>query len=206
MRILCLLILICCYGFLPGPVFAAQAEEPTEAQVVIDKANDLNNLLNRLLDPSNNSSIQASIHENGDSGDPLIAEAIRLKAEGEKYLATQDYINAATTLQAALDHVFKAIRSHHDQDDDRAKLQVQLSNATAANDTFMSTASRIVTSEPNDEALGLLGQAKAARASADQSASDGDPGAALRNMEESTDLAQQAIKLARDGKVIERNQ
>lgn len=206
MQKFCLLVLICCYCFVAGPVLAAQAEPPTEAQAVMDKANDLNNLLDRLLDPSNNSSIQATIHEYGDSSDPLIAEAMRLKAQGEAYLESEDYINAATTLQAALDHVFKAIRSHHDQDDDRAKLQGQLSHATTANDTFMSTASRIVGGEPNDEAVGLLELAMGARARADQNASDGDEAAALRDMEESTDLAQQAIKSARDGKVIERNQ
>jgi len=101
----------------PDTQLYAENTDPVDTQVVMERANNLKNILDRLLVDSNHSSIQKVIKEGGESSEPLIAEALRLKSSGEQLLLDKEYMQAAIALQSALDHVFKAIRSEHIQDD-----------------------------------------------------------------------------------------
>lgn len=190
----------------PGPMLLAQDGEASDTQAVVERANNLKNLLDRLLAQSNHSSIQKLLHEGGDSSDPLVAEALRLKASGEQYLAEENYLKAAMTLQSALDHVFQAIRSQHAFPENGKDSNTRLQEAIATNDTFIAAATRVVNGQPKGEAVELLASARDARAQADASVADGDTDTALTKVENSTQLAQQAIRSVRNGMVIERGQ
>jgi hypothetical protein len=67
-------------------------------------------------------------------------------------------------------------------------------------------ATRVVNGESNGRAVEFLAEAKEVRGRADASVANGDAEAALQELEDSTQLAQQAIMSVRDGKVIERGQ
>ena len=69
-----------------------------------------------------------------------------------------------------------------------------------------SAAARVVNGEPNGKAVDSLAEAREARSRADASVASGDAEAALQELENSTQLAQQAIMSVRDGKVIKRGQ
>ena len=190
----------------PNPTVLAEETEAADTQAVIARAQNLKNILDRLLTQSNHSSIQKVINEGGDTSDPLIAEALQLKASGEQLLEEQDYLKAAMTLQAALDRVFLAIRSDEDYDASAAALDARLTEARAANDTFISAATRVVNGDPKKNAGEYLAMAVDAREEADSVAANGDLESALEELNRSTDLAQQAIMAVRNGKVIERGQ
>lgn len=197
--------LIPMFLFLASPLFAAE-DAPPDTQAVMERAVHLNELLDRLLAQSNHSSIQKAINDDSAANGSLIDEALRLKSIGEQALADGEYLEAAMTLQAALDHVFQAIRAENDRGGGGAELADRLQEAISANDTFLEAAARVVESEENAEARKLLGLAEQARAKADADAGSGDIAAALDGMEASTQFAQQAIMSARNGKVIERRQ
>ena len=76
----------------------------------------------------------------------------------------------------------------------------------AVNDTFITAATRIVEGEPNDNAVELLASARSARARAEVTEANSDTGAALQELENSTQLAQKAIMSVRNGMVIQRGQ
>ena len=66
MRKYMMILILCCYCGSPASFLeASQQDTPADTQAVIDRANDLNELLDRLLDPANHSSIQRSITSNG---------------------------------------------------------------------------------------------------------------------------------------------
>ena len=190
----------------PDSILLAQDDDPVDSQAVMERANNLKNMLDRLLVDSNHSSIQKFITQGGESSEPLIAEALRLKSSGEQLLADKEYLQAAITLQSALDHVFQAIRSEHIDEVPMDDLRVRLAENITVNDTFMSAASRVVAGDPNKDALDLLAMSKEARGNADTKSGDGDLEAALEELEHSTHLAQQAIMSVRNGMVIERAQ
>ena len=190
----------------PDSILLAQDDYPVDSQAVMERANNLKNMLDRLLVDSNHSSIQKFITQGGESSEPLIAEALRLKSSGEQLLADKEYLQAAITLQSALDHVFQAIRSEHIDEVPMDDLSVRLAENITVNDTFMSAASRVVAGDPNKDALDLLAMSKEARGNADTKSGDGDLEAALEELEHSTHLAQQAIMSVRNGMVIERAQ
>ena len=190
----------------PDAIVLAQDNDPVDTQIVMERANNLKSMLDNLLVDSNHSSIQKVIKQGGESSEPLIAEALRLKSSGEQLLAEKEYMQAAITLQSALDHVFQAIRSEHNKDEPADALNVRLAEKITVNDTFFSAALRVVTGEPNKDALDLLAMAKEARSNADTKSGDGDIEAALEELEHSTHLAQQAIMSVRNGMVIERAQ
>lgn len=190
----------------PDSILLAQDNDPADTQVVMERANNLKIMLDHLLVDSNHSSIQKVITEGGESSEPLIAEALRLKSSGEQLLAEKEYMKAAIALQSALDHVFQAIRSEHINEVPTDELNVRLAENIIVNDTFISAGSRVVTGEPNKDALDLLAMAKEARSSADTKSANGDLEAALEELEHSTHLAQQAIMSVRNGMVIERAQ
>ena len=190
----------------PDTILLAQDSDSVDTEIVMERANNLKNLLDHLLVDSNHSSIQKVITQGGETSEPLIAEALRLKSNGEQLLADKDYMKAAITLQSALDHVFQAIRSEHTDGMPVDELNARVAENITLNDTFMSAAARVVTSDPNKEAVELLAMAKEARSSADTKSGNGDLEAALEELEHSTHLAQQAIKSVRNGMVIEREQ
>jgi len=144
---LILLLLTGLLGLSPSTTLLAQDSQMPDTQAVIEKANNLKNLLDKLLDQSNHSSIQKALNEGGEASGPLIEEAMRLKASGEQYLAEEDYLQAAMTLQAALDQVFQAIRSNGGADQASKHTEARMAEAIAANDTFISAASRVVNGE-----------------------------------------------------------
>lgn len=187
----------------PGPSVMAADIESTDTQAVIERAHHLKDLLDRLLSESNHSSIQKSLH-NGGTDDPQLEEALRLKSSGEKLLADEEYMQAAVTLQAALDQVFEAVRAKDNGTQSTDKASARLAEAVAANDTFIAAATRVVNGDPDGKAVDLLKSAREARAKADASTESGDTTAALKELEISTQLAQRAIMTVRDGKVIER--
>ena len=199
-----LLMSICILS--PDSVLLAEDSDPVDTQVVMDRANNLKNMLDHLLVDSNHSSIQKIINAGGESSEPLIAEARKLKSSGEQLLAEKEYLQAAITLQSALDHVFQAIRSEHIDDVPTDVLSVKLAEAITVNDTFISAASRVVTGKSNKNALDMLAKAKEVRNRADTKSGNGDLEAAIAELEQSTKLAQQAIMSVRDGMVIERGQ
>ena len=190
----------------PDAIVLAQDNDPVDTQIVMERANNLKNMLDSLLVDSNHSSIQKVIKQGGESSEPLIAEALRLKSSGEQLLAEKEYMQAAITLQSALDHVFQAIRSEHNDEVPASVLNVRLADDIIVNDTFISAASRVVTGDPNKDALDLLAKAKEARSRADKESATGDLETALVELEKSTQLAQQAIMSVRNGMVIERGQ
>ena len=190
----------------PDAVVLAENADQADAQVVMERANNLKSILDRLLVDSNHSSIQKVIKEGGEASEPLIAEALRLKSSGEQLLAEEKYMEAAIALQSALDHVFQAIRSEHDEDEPADALGFRLAENVEINDTFISAALRVVNGEPNKEASGLLDMAKDVRSKADMQIANGDVAAALKNLKQSTQMAQQAIMSVRNGMVIERGQ
>jgi hypothetical protein len=63
-----------------------------------------------------------------------------------------------------------------------------------------------VNGEPNGKAVDFLAEAREVRGRADTSVANGDTEAAVQELAESTQLAQQAIMSVRDGKVIQRGQ
>lgn len=172
----------------------------------MERAVHLKTLLDRLLNQSNHSSIQKALTDSGGAGDPMVEEALRLKKSGEQFLADEDYLQAAMTLQSALDQVFLVIRSKDHGGTEENLTNARLTEAIVANDTFISAATRVVGGDPNSQAADFLAQAREARAVADARAENGDPAAALEEVEQSTRLAQQAIMSVRNGKVIERGQ
>ena len=190
----------------PDAIVLAQDNDPVDTQIVMERANNLKSMLDNLLVESNHSSIQKVIKQGGESSEPLIAEALRLKSSGEQLLAEKEYMQAAITLQSALDHVFQAIRSEHNDEVPASVLNVRLADDIIVNDTFISAASRVVTGDPNKDASDLLAMAKEARSRADKESAIGDLEAALVELENSTQLAQQAIMSVRNGMVIERGQ
>jgi hypothetical protein len=187
-------------------VLFAQDNDAVDTQVVMERANNLKSMLDRLLVDTNHSSIQKVITQGGASSEPLIAEALRLKSSGEQLLAEKEYMQAAMTLQSALDHVFQAIRSEDGMDESVDALSVRLAEDITVNDTFIEAASRVVAGEPNKDALELLTMAKETRDSADEKAAKGELEAAIEELEHSTHLAQQAVISVRNGMVIERGQ
>jgi len=205
-KLLLLLLLTSAFVFLPDSILLAEGNGASDTQAVAERANNLKNILDRLLAQSNHSSIQKVINEGGDSSDPLIAEAMQLKASGEQLLDEQEYLKAAMTLQAALDRVFQAIRSHENYDASEAALEARITEAKAANDTFIAAATRVVNGDPEMNAGEYLTMAREARDEADSVAAKGDLEAALEELNKSTDLAQQAIMSVRNGMVIERGQ
>jgi len=203
---LLLLLLTGLLGLSPGPTLLAQDNQATETEAVIERANHLKGILDKLLEQSNHSSIQKALIEGGDASNPLIEEALRLKAEGEQFLADEDYLKAAMTLQAALDKIFQAVRSNDNGGAAEKAANARLADAIAANDTFILAATRVVNGEPNGKAVEFLAQAREARTRADATVAKGDAEAALQELEDSTHLAQQAIMSVRNGKVIQRGQ
>ena len=203
---LLLLLLTSLLGLAPGSAPLAQDNQAADTEAVIERANHLKGLLDKLLTQSNHSSIQKTLTNGSHDNDPLIEEALRLKAEGEDALAEGDHLRAAMLLQAALDKVFQAIRSDDEEDGQEARLNARLADAIAANDTFITAATRVVNGEPNGKAVDLLAEAREVRGRADASVAKGDAEAALQELDDSTQLAQQAIMSVRDGKVIERGQ
>lgn len=198
-----ILLLAGLLGMMPGGSATAQEDDAADAAAVIERAKNLNVLLDRLLSDSNHSSIHDTLDV---EGDPLVEEALRLKASGEELLAAQEYLQAAIKFQAALDSVFQAIRAQEHAGEEPGQASRRLADAIASNDTFISTAERVVNGEPSQEAAELLAAARRIRGEADVSAAAGDAEAALQQLEESTRLAQRAIASVRDGKVIERRQ
>lgn len=196
---LLMIVLIC---FSPGPSVAATDIDAADTQAVMERAHHLNDLLDKLLSQSNHSSIQKALQNGSGSGDPQLEEALRLKSTGEQLLAEEEYMKAAVTLQAALDMVFTAVRAQ--ESDAEPADESRLAEAIVANDTFISAATRVVNGDPDGKAVDLLDSAREARAKADASADSGDTDAALQELENSTELAQQAIVAVRNGKVIER--
>lgn len=194
-------VLIC---LSPGTSAVARDIDTSDTQAVIERAHHLNNLLDKLLSESNHSSIQETLHNGNGSGDPQLEEALRLKASGELLLEEEEYMKAAVTLQAALDQVFEAVRAQDNGAEGSDASSARLTEAIAANDTFISAATRVVNGEPDGKAVELLESARQARAKADASADTGDTETALKELEVSTQLAQQAIMTVRNGKVIER--
>jgi len=203
---LLLLLLTGLLGLAPGPMLLAQDNQAADTEAVIERANHLKGILDKLLEQSNHSSIQKTLTNGSHDNDPLVEEALRLKAEGEDALAEGDHLRAAMTLQAALDKIFQAIRSDDEKDGQEARLNVRLTDAIAANDTFISAATRVVNGEPNGKAVDFLAEAREVRGRADASVAEGNAEAALQELEASTQLAQQAIMSVRNGKVIERGQ
>jgi hypothetical protein len=203
---LLLLLLTGLLGLSPGPTLLAQDNQAANTEAVIERANHLKGLLDKLLTQSNHSSIQKTLTNGSHDNDPLIEEALRLKAEGEDALAEGDHLHAAMALQAALDKVFQAIRSDDENDGEEARLSARLTDAISVNDTFISAATRVVNGEPNGEAVDFLADAREVRERADTSVANGDTEAAVQELAESTQLAQQAIMSVRDGKVIQRGQ
>lgn len=187
-----------------GPSVMARDIDRSETQAVIERAHHLKDLLDKLLSESNHSSIQETLHNGSNSGDPQLEEALRLKSSGEQFLEDEEYMKAAVTLQAALDQVFEAVRAQDNGADSADASSARLTEAITANDTFISAATRVVNGDPDSKALELLESAREARAKADASADSGDTDTALQELEISTQLAQQAIMTVRNGKVIER--
>ena len=191
-------------GLTPVRDVLAQDVVAEESEAVIERATRLKGLLDKLLTQSNNSSIQKTLTNGSHDNDPLIEDALALKAEGEAALKKGDHLRAAMTLQAALDKVFQAIRSDDETDGEEARTNARLSDAIAANDAFLSAATRVLASEPDSNAALHLDDARKARARADASVAAGDAAAALLELDASSRHAQDAIRSIRDGDVIER--
>lgn len=198
------LVMIALICLSPGPSALATDIDTSDTQAVIERAHHLKDLLDKLLSQSNHSSIQATLHNGSGSGDPQLDEALRLKSSGEQLLEEGEYMKAAVTLQAALDQVFEAVRAQDNGAESADASSTRLTEAIAANDTFISAATRVVNGEPDGKAVELLESAREARAKADASADSRDTETALKELEISTRLAQQAIMAVRNGKVIER--
>ena len=205
-RYLLLLVLACVWCMHPGPMVYAQQDQAADTQAVIDRGHHLKTLLDQLLSNSNHSSIHKALEAGGDSADPLIEEALRLKSDGERLLEQEEYVQAAMTLQSSLDMVFQAIRSEGDAGHAGNKSGNQVAEAKAINDTFIEAATRVVGADSNSEAVSLLASARDARARAEASENKGDTSTALQEFDDSTQLAQKAIMSVRNGMVIERGQ
>ena len=201
-----LLILTALLSLHPERASIAQEAQGADAEAVMERAVRLKNLLDQLLSDSNHSSIHKALTDSSGDGDPMIEEALRLKASGEQMLSEQDYLHAAMTLQSALDKVFQVIRAKDDGSSAEQFANGRLAQAIAANDTFLSAATRVVDGDPNSQATDLLAQARQSRELADTRAEAGDSAAALEKIEQSTRLAQEAIMSVRNGMVIERAQ
>jgi hypothetical protein len=201
-----LLILTALLCLHPERTSIAQEAPTADAEAVMERAVRLQNLLDQLLSDSNHSSIHKALTDSSGDGDPMIEEALRLKASGEQMLSEQDYLHAAMTLQSALDKVFQVIRAKDDGSSAEQFANGRLAQAIAANDTFLSAATRVVDGDPNSQATDLLAQARQSRELADTRAEAGDSAAALEKIEQSTRLAQEAIMSVRNGMVIERAQ
>jgi len=190
----------------PDAVVLAENTEQVDTQVIMERANTLKGILDRLLVDSNHSSIQKVIKEGGESSEPLITEALRLKSAGEQLLLDEEYLQAAVALQSALDHIFHAIRSEEHEYGAADAMNARLAESITVNNTFIEAALRVVTGVENQEATDLLARAKEARKTADIKSGEGDLEAAVEGLEQSTHMAQQAIRSVRNGMVIERGQ
>jgi len=190
----------------PDAVVLAENTEQVDTQVIMERANTLKGILDRLLVDSNHSSIQKVIKEGGESSEPLITEALRLKSAGEQLLLDEEYLQAAVALQSALDHIFQAIRSEEHEYGAADAMNARLAESITVNNTFIEAALRVVTGVENQEATDLLARAKEARKTADIKSGEGDLEAAVEGLEQSTHMAQQAIRSVRNGMVIERGQ
>lgn len=203
-RYLFFFILFALPGLSLSPELLAQAEPAASSEAVIERANHLKDLLDKLLTQSNHSSIQRTLTNGSHDNDPLIEEALQLKAEGESALAAGDHLRAAMALQTALDKVFQAIRSDDQSEGEAARLSARLSEALAANDAFLSAATRVLDGNDEGAAALHLEKAQAARVSADASVAAGNTEVALQELNASSRHAQDAIRIIRDGQVIER--
>src|SRR3972149_3747424 len=180
--LLCL-SLIMCASVCPWSGLQAGDAGPDDA-AIIDRAIELRELLEHLLLDANDSSIQKIIKEGDEPTKALIAKALEMKSQGEQLLAEKKYLAAAVSLQSSLDYVFKAIRQGNEQEGPPEMLQAKLQEHVKVNDTFISTATRVVTDEQNQDALKLLEMAKAARSRADAETGDGKSEAALLELEQ----------------------
>lgn len=201
-----LIIFFALLGLSLAPPALAQDGAAENSEAVIERANHLKELLDKLLTQSNHSSIQKTLTNGSHDNDPLIEEALELKAKGESALEEGDHLRAAMTLQASLDKVFQAIRTDDESEGEEARLKARLSEAVAANDAFLSAATRVLNGEPDSDAAVHLEEAREARAMADASVAAGDSEIALEQLNASSRHAQDAIRKVRDGQVIERGQ
>jgi len=129
----------------PDAVVLAENTEQVDTQVIMERANTLKGILDRLLVDSNHSSIQKVIKEGGESSEPLITEALRLKSAGEQLLLDEEYLQAAVALQSALDHIFQAIRSEEHEYGAADAMNARLAESITVNNTFIEAALRVVT-------------------------------------------------------------
>lgn len=188
----------------PVPGVHAQQEKPADTPELREKAIHLKSLLDDLLSNPNSSSIQKIIKSGDPAVDALIDKALELKSLGETALNENNYLKAAMHFQSSLEYVIQAIRSQKNNAEEPQKIQANLEAKRKASDTFISAAARVVQQESNDEATRLLKMAKDARTRAEAHSKQGRNEEALAELENSTRLAQQAIMLVRQGKVIER--
>lgn len=186
----------------PASGICEQQEKPVAAKAVMDKANHLKSLLDDLLSDSNSSSIQKAIKSGDGQIKPLIDKARELKSRGEAALKEKNYLEAANHLQSSLEYVIQAIREQKSETEEPQKSKLE--DKLKANESFISAATRVVKQESNAEATRLLEMAKDARIRAEADSKEGRNEEALAKLENSTRLAQQAIMLVRQGKVIER--
>jgi hypothetical protein len=200
LRLLFLVLSLLC-----GSLQAAETE-PVDNQAVVNRANQLLEMLDHLLLDDNHSSIKKILNEGDASTRELVDEAMRLKTEGERLLSENEPMQAAVSLQSSLDHVFMAIRQEEGQAAEPASHSAELAEQFKSNDTFLEAAERVVASGQNTGAAELLSKAKLARASADSASAQGNEEEAMQALANSTQLAQQAIMKVRDGQEIERRQ
>ncbi len=188
----------------PAAGVHAQQEKPADTPELREKAIHLKSLLDDLLSNPNSSSIQKIIKSGDLAVDALIDKALELKSLGETALNEKNYLKAAMHFQSSLEYVIQAIRSQKNNAEEPQKIQASLEEKRKASDTFISAATRVVEQESNVEATRLLKMAKDARTRAEADSKQGRNEEALAELESSTRLAQQAIMLVRQGKVIER--
>jgi len=200
-----LCIVFCTAAITVLPLYAAENSQ-ADTIIIINQTNELKKLLNHLLLESNGSSIQKIIKQGDEPIKALIADAFKYKDEGEKLLSEKKYMEAAVSFQISLNFVFKAIRQGGGPAEPADAIAFKLKEHFKVNDTFIATATRVVGTQQNQDALKLLQLAKEARNRAENESSDGKDEAALQELENSTHLAQQAIMKIRNGQVIERMQ
>ena len=189
----------------PAVSIAAQQEKPVDNNEIANKAKHLKSLLDDLLSNPNSSSIQKAI-KNGDAqAKPLLDKALELKSRGEALLNEKNYLEAAVHFQSSLQYVMQAIRTQTSETENPPTIKAKLDEKLKTNESFIAAATSIVMQESNGDAIKLLKMAKEARIKAEAESKQGRGEAALAELENSTRLAQQAIMLVRQGKVMERN-